>query len=154
MGPTKALATAAVDRLRTAFRPATLQSYTRMFKDLLAFLQLAGLALSQVNTTILLAYMEFLHSSGMRHSNIANNMAGIRAMFIVYGLPTAPFVNERIALFLKATKINATFQPKLVSMVSIDMLIRICDTCNALRDPLMFKALYLFAFFFLSKNVK
>ena len=104
MGSTKALAAAAVDRLRTAFRPATLQSYTRMFKDLLAFLQLAGLPLAQVNTTILLAYMEFLYSSGMKHSNISNNMAGIRAMFITYGLPTAPFLDERIALFLKATK--------------------------------------------------
>ena len=144
---TAALASAAVQRLKHAFRPATLASYTRMFKDFLAFLHLAGVQIFKVNTILLLSFMEFLHSSGMTHSNVANHMAGIRAMMTIHGLSTQPFKDDRVALFVKALKINAPLKPRLGRIITVDLLSQILHQCHSLRDPLMFRALYSFAFF-------
>ena len=142
-----ALAAAAVNRLKTGFRPATLSAYTRMLKDFLAFLHLADIPLNQVTTIIVLSFMEFLAQNGLSHSNIANHMAGIRALLIMYGLDTSPFKDERITLFLKSVKINAPLNPMISNLVSLDLLRQIVDSCDQLKDPLVFKALYLFMFY-------
>ena len=59
-----------------------------MFKDFLGFLAVAGLSWLQVSTPVLLAFMEYLHVSGMSPSNIANYLTAIRSMMILYGLDT------------------------------------------------------------------
>ena len=141
------LASDALGRLKHGFRPATLTAYSRMFRDFLAFLLSAGLHFSQVTTIILLAFMEFLHKNGLSQTNISNYMAGIRAMYILHGIDTSPFKDDRLSLFIKSLKINAPFTPKINSMVSIELLQKILITCEQLPHPQVFKALYSFAFF-------
>ena len=118
-----------------------------MFADFLSFLHVAGISISQVNTIVLLAFMEFLTLNKLSQSNISNHMAGIRAMFILYGLDTASFKDERINLFIKALKINQPFQPRFTKVISIQLLSQIVESCRDLRDPILFKALYLFMFY-------
>ena len=91
--------------------------------------------------------MEFLHMSNLSVSNITNHVAGLRSMYIVHGLPTTPFKDERLPLFLKSLKINAPLSPIVRKIISIDMLIQIVQACDKLRDPVLFKSLYLFSFF-------
>ena len=79
----------ATQRLWDAFRPATLASYSRMFKDFLALLVVLDLTWPQVSTLLLLAFMEYLHNSGMSTANITNYMTAIRSMYIMYGMDTA-----------------------------------------------------------------
>ena len=114
MGDTAVLVSDALGRLKLGFSPATLNAYTRMFKDFLAFLVSAGLHLSQVNTVSVLAFMEFLHKNGSSPANISNYLAGIRAMSIVNGLDTKAFRDDRLPLFVKSLKINAPFHPNLL----------------------------------------
>ena len=59
MGDTAVLTLDALGRLNLGFRPATLNAYTKVFRDFLAFLVTAGLHISQVNTVLVLAFMEF-----------------------------------------------------------------------------------------------
>ena len=74
-------------------------------------------------------------------------MADIRAMYIVNGLDTTPFRDDRLSLFVKSLKINAPFAPKIHNMVSVDLLTQIIMACDTLDNAQVFKALYLLAFF-------
>ena len=137
------LASIAVQRLTSGFHPATLNQYNRMFKDFLYFLEKAHISPFQVTTVIILA----LHQKGLSQANISNNLAGIRAMFIVYGLNTAPFKDERVPLFIKSLKINAPLSLRGQKIISIQVLEQIVATSQTLQHPLLFQTLYLFTFF-------
>ena len=139
--------TLALHRLKSGFRPATWAQYHRAFKQFIAFLESESIQLLQVNTITLLAFMEFCYCSGMSQSSISNSMAAIRAMFIVYGLNTQPFKDERIPLYIKSLTINAAFRPKAIKLISIEVLQQIVTACSALQHPVVYKALYLFCFF-------
>ena len=91
--------------------------------------------------------MEFCYQSGVSKINISNHLLAIRAMFIVYGLNTNPFKDERLPLYIKSLKINALFNPRMSKLVSIDMLQQIVQVCSKLQFLVVYKALYLFCFF-------
>ena len=141
------LASTAVQRLTSGFRPATMNQYTRMFKDFLFFLEKAQITPFQVTTVIILAFMESLYQKGLSQANISNHIAGIRAMFIVYGLNTDPFKDERLPLFIKSLKINAPLALKGQKIITVNMLQKIIDISQTLDHLLVFQTLYLFTFF-------
>ena len=118
-----------------------------MFKDFLSFLVLIDQPINQVNTTTLLSFMEFMVQSNFSHANIANHVSGLRASYILHGLSTDIFKDERIPLFLKSLQINAPFSPTVRVTISVDMLMDIIRVCDKLRHPVLFKALYVFCFF-------
>ena len=95
-----------------------------------------------MTTLILLSYTEYLHQKVLSHANISYHMAGIRALFIIYGLDTSHFKDERVSLF-----INAPLLLKTSKTITIEMLHQILQVCDAFHAPLVFKALYLFTFF-------
>ena len=66
--------------------------------------------------------MEYLHSNAQSKSNIANYWSAIRAFHILHGLPTAPFKDERLSLFLKSIEYAAPLKPKKQNLIDIPML--------------------------------
>ena len=148
------LASAAIQRLRSGFRPATMNQYTRMFRDFLYFLEKAQISPFQVTTVIILAFMEYLHQKGLSQANISNHMATIMAMFIVYGLNTAPFKDERLPLFIKSLKINAPLSLRVQKIIPKQMLQEIVATSKTMDNPLVFRTVYLFTFFFLFPSLQ
>ena len=72
------LATLAANRLLQGFRPSTLKQYDRMWRDFIAYQVAAGLPPCEVNTEILLSFMEFLHHNSLSSSHIENYMAALR----------------------------------------------------------------------------
>ena len=144
---TASLASAASTRIFSGYRPATLAAYTRYFKDFLGFLVVAQLSLPQATTLDVLAYMEHLLQSGMSVSNITNHIAGIRAMFVVYGLNPTILTDSRIALFLKAVRINRPLQPHITLVLDASLLSKILQVCHHLHHTPVFQALYSFCFF-------
>ena len=118
------------------FRPNTLRHYTRMWSDFQAFKLAAGLLTSQVNTHILLAFMEYLHSNAQSKSNISNYMAAIRACHIIYGLPTQCFRDDRLSLFLKSIQNSAPLTPKRRTLIDIQTLHDIIHQFANLDNPL------------------
>ena len=75
--------------------------------------------------------MEFLHQNGHSKSNIAYYRAVVRTLYIINGLPTQPFRDERVQLYLKALKITAPFTPAIRPTLHLDKLkslLLFCDT--------------------------
>ena len=56
--------------------------------------------LSGNNSNVAL-FLEFLHENSISPGEISNYLMTIRALYIVYGLDTNAFKNERLSLFLK-----------------------------------------------------
>ena len=141
------LASAASIRIFSGYRPATLAACTRYFKDFLGFLVVADLSLPQATTLDILAYMEHMLQSGMSVSNITNHMAGIRAMFVAYGLNPSVLTDNRIALFLKSVRKNRSLQPHILLTLDVPLLEKIIHACHQFKHPPVFQALYSFCFF-------
>ena len=77
-----------------------------MFVDYLAFLMVTGMPPGQVDVHILLAFPEYLYRNNMSVSNIANYLAAIRALSIIYDLPTESFRHQKLQMFIRSLKIN------------------------------------------------
>ena len=124
-----------------------------MFREFLAFLVAAGLLLNQVTTVTLLIFMEFLVDQGLSLSNIVNHMVAIRSQFILYGLDTSPFRDDRIHLFQKSLTYTKAFCPRVTQIITTDMLSSMLIVSETLQYPIVFKALHSFCFF-LSTDIK
>ena len=131
----------------SGFRPSTWQRYEHMWKDFIAFQVAAGLPQYQVNTKLLLSFMEFLHFNGLSPNHIANYMAALRALHILSALQTDSFKDQRISLFLKALKIHAPLNVPVRSHIDTETLSSITAFCDAFPHPHIFKLLYLLCFF-------
>ena len=86
-------------------------------------------------------------TASQSHRKLANYMAAIRAYHILHGLDTAPFKHERLSLYLKSLRIQAPLAPSRRSIVDIQLLTKIIQTCDLYKFPLIFKPLYLLCFF-------
>ena len=101
----------------------------------------------QVDTHLLLSFLQFLSHNGHSKANIANYMAAVRTLHIIHGLLTHPFIDQRIHLYLKSLKINAPFDPTLRPLIDIQKLHSLLSYCDTALYPYIFKALYLTCFF-------
>ena len=118
-----------------------------MWQDFLSYQVAAGLPTCQVDTHLLLSFMEFLWQNGHSKANIANYVAALRTLYIIHGLPTQPFTDQRIQLYLKALKLNAPFQPTIRPTLDIAKLHSLLGFCESVPHSNVFKALYLTCFF-------
>ena len=118
-----------------------------MFRLFLAFLVVLDLSLHQINTMDILAFMQYLHESGMSLDNIVNHLTAVRSLMIIYACDTLAFRDHRIPIFIKSLKIIRTFQPKIKLLVDEDLLLRIVTVAQHLSNSQVFTPLYLFSFF-------
>ena len=118
-----------------------------MWHDFILYQVAAGLPSSQVDTQILLSFMEFLCQNGHSKPNIANYMAAVRTLFMLHGFFTESFRDQRIQLYLKALKINAPFQPTIRPTLDIQKLQSLLKYCDSVPYSMTFKPLYLTCFF-------
>ena len=144
---TAPLATQACRRWRFGFRPNTLASYERMFQLFLPFLVVVDLSLPEISPLDVLAFMEYLAQSGMSPDNITNHITAIRSISIMYGIDTTPFRDQRIPLFVKSLKINRPLAPLLKLVIDHTLLLQIITVSAHLQFSLVYRALYLLAFF-------
>ena len=147
MGIAAQLASSAFAKLLSGFRPSTLQQYHRMWVDFISFQAAAGLPSYQVNVTLLLSFLEYLHENNISAAQLQNYLSAIRAMHIAHGLETSPFKDERLPLFLKAIRIHRPFKPRVLAHLDIPFLEKIIHLCDHMQFPQIFKPLYLLMFF-------
>ena len=74
-------------------------------------------------------------------------MAALRAYHILHGLDTNPFKDERLALYLKSLRIQASLAPARHSVVNVQLLTQIVQTCDVFKFSAIFKPLHLLCFF-------
>ena len=126
MGSATQLATSAVDKLLSGFRPSTLRQYHRMCMDFMAFQVAAWLLSHQVNVHLLLSFLEYLNHNGIAYSQSQNYL--------------------RLSLFLKALKVQAPFNPRIPAHLDVSLLY-VIKQCESFEFPVVFKPLYLVVFF-------
>ena len=112
-----------------------------MFHDFLGFLVGAVLSLQQVDISIILTFMEYLHSQNFKVASISNYMAALTALFILYDLPTAVFKDHKIQYYIKALKLLFKNTP----IFTDHILSQIVQVCNHLEHPHVFTTLCLLA---------
>ena len=137
------LTTRAYAWLRDSLRPATQRTYSRMFADFLAFLVVTVLTPRQVNVDIILAFLEYLVDNSLSVVNICNYLTAPRTMFKIHNLPTHPFRDEKIQMFVKSVRINRP----LVVIFPEQMLLDIIAATETLEFSEFFLLIYLLAFF-------
>ena len=145
-GAAAQLATSAAAKLQHGFRPSTLRQYHRLWTDFLAFQVAAGLPL-KVTVEILLSFLEYLHQNTITSAHMQNYLAALRSLHILHGLDTSPFRDQRLALYVKATQLQAPFTPKRVNLLDIHVLEQVIQQCDFFQFPIIFKTLYLLLFF-------
>ena len=106
-----------------------------------------ALPLNQVNVDCLLIYLEFLAINKFSPSHIANQLAGIKANFVIYSLETAPFENEKIKYFIRSLRLNSPLRVTLHTIIDIPLLSKIVSQCDNMFMGQIFKATYLLGFF-------
>ena len=76
-----------------------------------------------------------------------NYLAALRSLYILNGLDTSPFRDQRLTLYVKAIQLQAPFTPKRVNLLDIHVLEQIIHQCDYFQFPIIFKTLYLLLFF-------
>ena len=107
----------------------------------------AGLLCYQVSVHLLLAFLEFLDHYGIAASQLQNHLTATRALHILHGLDTSAFRDERLALFVKAIRLQTPFNPSIPAHLDITLLKRIIKQCDNMQFPVVFKPLYQVVFF-------
>ena len=104
-----------------------------MLADFLAFLVVTGLTPCQVNVDIILAFLQYLVDNSLSVANICNYLAGLRTMFIIHSLPTQPFKDEKIQMFVRCVRINRPLVVKSKSIFTEQMLLDIVSVTETLE---------------------
>ena len=95
------MATSVAAMLKQGFCPSTLRQCNRLWADFLVFQVAAGLP-AKVTVEILLSFLEYLHQNGVTSAHKQNYLAALRSLYILHGLDTSPFRDQRLLLFVKA----------------------------------------------------
>ena len=117
-----------------------------MCRDFVGVLVVAGLSLIQVDITILLTFMEYLHINHIKVLTINNNISALRSSCKRFGLNLAPFEGHRITMFIKALKFDMPLSVKVTLFFYEGVILSIIQVSETLESPLVFTALYLLAF--------
>ena len=121
-----------------------LRQYHRMWLDFIGFQVAAGLLGYQVTIKILLSFLEYLQQNHISAGKLQNYLT---AMHIVNGLETVSFKDERLPLFLKASRIQRPFKPRILAHLDISLLDHLIMQFEKFQSPVVFKSLYLLMFF-------
>ena len=134
------------ERLNSAYRPSTTSAHLRHFRTFLAFLIFMNLTIT-VNVQNLLAFLEYLHSNGLSPKVIQTYLSSISNLAKLYGLDHSATSSHLISRFMRSISINSKFLPTVRGIFDIKTLHGISMACDVLSDPLLFRSIFLTAFY-------
>jgi hypothetical protein len=85
-------------RLATSYQPSTLAAHRLACITLARFCHHHRLPFPSITISILLAFLEFLHSSSLSVPTIKNYISSIKARFQLAGLDVSPFLSPHLSL--------------------------------------------------------
>ena len=126
------------------FEKDTIFLNTAFFKDLNWFYTFPR----QFNGVVYYDYfLEYLVDNLLSVANICNYLAALRTVFIIHNLPTQPFRDEKIQMFVKSVRINGPLVVKTNSIFTEKILLDIIAATKTLEFSESFLSIYLLAFF-------
>ena len=85
--------------------------------------------------------------NNLSKATIANYVSAIKHYFILYGLDNHTCSHPKLAMFLKSMAINRPLQIKIQGIIEIPLLKLMVNKCDSLPHPIIYKGIYLLAFF-------
>ena len=129
-----------------ALRPRTRQAYSSKFRFFMALASFYGV--HDVHTEdYMLCFLTYLFDMGVSPASIAGYLAAVKHAFITRGFDTDVFESRLVCLLQKSFSINAPLKIKTRGIIDINMLQNIINACDYLHHPLLYKAMFLLAFF-------
>ena len=137
----------ASDRFHLAFRPKTYRAYDAMFRTFVAFCIVTKCVLVNINTKVILSFLECLVRSSCSASMVTNYVSAIRASLVMYDLPYHVVDHPKVKYFLKSLRINRPVVVTPHNIITISRLIDISLACDLVTFPQVFRAAFLLGFF-------
>ena len=134
------------ESLETSLRPSTARAYHSSFYTFLQFCSYHNYH-NYGDVTLILAFLRFLQYNNLSRQSIQNYLCAIRHKFIMYDLNIEPLNHPKVALLLRSISINRPLALKMQGIIDINLLTDMVNACQILQFPLLFKSIYLTAFF-------
>ena len=99
------------------------------------------------NQQSVMCFLTCLFENGVAASAIAGYMAAIKHKFIVYGLNATVCDTQLLVLLKKSFTINGCLKIRQRGIIDIELLKQIVIACDKLQYPLMFRSIFLLAFY-------
>ena len=145
-GRLKHLTTHAWQNIHKAFRPSTISSHHGHFKTFILFTQYFGVPFS-FELPIVLASIQYLHSNSLIPKVIQGYISSLRTMTYRFGLEHSSLSHHAVFLLLRSLRLNSHTPPPNRGVFSAKQLADISKACEHTRDPILFRAAFLTAFF-------
>ena len=140
------LSAKATSRLHEAFRPKMRGAYLTMFRTFVAFCIYIKCVLAKVDIQVVLSFLECLVMNGCSTSMVENYVSAIKAHFVLHELSFEVFDHPKLKYFLKALRIIRPLSVK-SHIISLDRLALISSACKDFSSGLVYRAVFLVAFF-------
>ena len=137
----------ASQRVKAAFRPKTRRCYQLLFRNFVGFCCLADILIQDISLHSVMAYLEYLALNKVSVHMVANNVAAIKANFVMYGIDHSVMEHPRVKYFLKSMRINRPLSVPVRNVMSLQNLVDIVHLCDNILFGSVFKAVFLIAFF-------
>ena len=134
-------------RLSKAYKPQTWNAYKAMFITFLAFCEFSGVQAILPSLSTILVFIEFLCYNGLKPASIINYIVAVRSQMKWFNLPDMVLDHPRVKMMLKAVERTSTVPPKFKGVFDLTTLTTIISLCDRFTSPLVFKSVYLLAFF-------
>ena len=135
-----------MQRTKGAFKPATRSAHITHIRTYLSFITFMGLPV-EPSIHSLLAFLEYLYTNSISHKVILNYISSLKKTAQRYAWQTEVFLHRLISEYLRSISINSRFAPTCRDIFDISTLALISQTCDVLDDPILFRAIFLLAFF-------
>ena len=134
-------------RIHSAMRPSTQAAYARYFRIFLMFTVFINVEVKKVTTPHILAFLEFLQYNKFSPPVMLNVISAVKSRLQAYGLPITHWCDTRITYFTKSLQHTKRFKACLPRIIDMQMLKNIITLCNTSACEVVFKAIYLVAFY-------
>ena len=113
----------------------------------MAFSMCAKIKINQLSMSKDLSYLEFLVDNRVSAHMISNHISAIRAMSVLYDLPYQPWNHPKIKYFVKSIKLTRPIALPKRNIIDRNTLKAIIAATKTFSNPLVYKAVFLTAFF-------
>ena len=140
------LGQAAWTRIQTAYRPSTEKAHKLHFRTFIAYLIFMDLPIV-ASVHNLLSFLEYLYQNAISPKIIATYLASIKARASLYSWDVSAFAHSAVSRYIRSITINSNFTPVARGIFDIRTLYNISISCDILSDPILYRAIFLTAFY-------
>ena len=136
----------ALARTDSAFRPSTSAAHLRHLRTYMAFLVFLRLPFS-FSIHNLLIFGEYLYTNNISYKVVKQYFSSLQTSAAFYAMNLEAFSHPLLSRFIRSISINSQFSPSPKGIFDIKTLYLISLSCDILPDPLLFRAIFLVAFY-------